>query len=100
MTTTTDSAHYPGLLPVEPPHEPPPIHPTTLENDQFPNGQPSRRKQALPFPSRVPQVGVAQNPPPAALGQRRAGHASDNRRAECVRSAGSQFITRRKWASV
>jgi hypothetical protein len=45
MTTTTDSAHYPGLLPVEPPHEPPPIHPTTLENDLFPNGQASHRKQ-------------------------------------------------------
>jgi hypothetical protein len=46
MTTTTGSAHYAGLLPVEPRDEPPSIRPTTLENDRFRNGQPSLRKQA------------------------------------------------------
>ena len=39
------SAHYEGLLPVEPPDEPPPVRPTTLENHPFPNGRPSLRKQ-------------------------------------------------------
>ena len=40
MTTTRGSAHYAGLLPV-------PARPTTLENDRFPNEQPSLRKRAL-----------------------------------------------------
>ena len=48
MSTTRGSAHfYAGLLPVEPSDEPPPLRPTTLENDPFPNGQPSLRKRAL-----------------------------------------------------
>jgi hypothetical protein len=46
MTTTRGSAHYAGLLPVEPSDEPPPIRPTTLENDPLPNRQPSLRKRA------------------------------------------------------
>ncbi len=47
MSTTRGSAHfYAGLLPVEPSDEPPPLRPTTLENDPFPNGQPSLRKRA------------------------------------------------------
>jgi hypothetical protein len=46
MTTTRGSAHYAGLLPVEPSDEPPPIRPTTLENDPLPNWQPSLRKRA------------------------------------------------------
>jgi hypothetical protein len=39
------SEHYVGLLPVEPPDEPPPVRPTTLENHPFPNGRPSLRTQ-------------------------------------------------------
>src|SRR5262245_6483476 len=46
MSTMQGSAHYEGLLRVEPPDEPPPVRPTTLENDPFPNGQPSLRKRA------------------------------------------------------
>jgi hypothetical protein len=46
MSTVRGSAHYAGLLPVEPPDEPPPVRPTTLENDRPPNGQPSLRKRA------------------------------------------------------
>jgi hypothetical protein len=46
MTTTRGSAHYAGLLPVEPSDEPPPIRPTTLENDPLPNRQPSLRNRA------------------------------------------------------
>jgi hypothetical protein len=40
MTTIRGSAHYAGLLPIEPLDEPPPIRPTTLENDALPNRQP------------------------------------------------------------
>jgi hypothetical protein len=39
-------ARYAGLLPVDPSGEPSPIRPTTLENERFPNRQPSRRKRA------------------------------------------------------
>jgi hypothetical protein len=39
MTTTRSSAYYAGLLPV-------PVRLTTLENQRFPNGQPSIRKRA------------------------------------------------------
>src|SRR5216683_7755225 len=46
MSTIRGSAHYAGLLPAEPRDEPPPVRPTTLENDPFPNGQPSLRKRA------------------------------------------------------
>jgi hypothetical protein len=41
-----DSTQYQGLLPVEPIDEPPPVRPTTLENDPFPNGRSSFRKRA------------------------------------------------------
>ena len=34
------------MLPVEPPVEPPPVRPTAIENDQFPNGKPPLRKRA------------------------------------------------------
>jgi hypothetical protein len=54
MTTTRGSAHYAGLLPVEPSDDPPPIRPTTLENDLLPNGQPSLRKRAPRALSRFP----------------------------------------------
>src|SRR5260370_5289355 len=37
---------YPGLLPVEPSLEPPPVRPTTLENDGSQSEQPSLRKRA------------------------------------------------------
>jgi hypothetical protein len=46
MTTTRSSAHYTGLLPVEPSDEPPPIRAATLENDRFLSEQPSSRKRA------------------------------------------------------
>jgi hypothetical protein len=46
MATTTGFAHDTGWFPVEPSGEAPPIRPTTFENDRFPNGQPSVRKQA------------------------------------------------------
>jgi hypothetical protein len=46
MTTTTGFARDRGWFPVEPSGEAPPIRPTTFENDRFPNGQPSLRKQA------------------------------------------------------
>src|SRR5262245_33681526 len=62
MSTMQGSAHYEGLLRVEPPDEPPPVRPTTLENDPFPNGQPSLRKRASRALSRfliVFCVGVA-----------------------------------------
>jgi hypothetical protein len=45
MTAMQGPAYYEGLLPVEPPDEPPPVRPTTLENHPFPNGRPSLRKQ-------------------------------------------------------
>jgi hypothetical protein len=45
MITTRGSAHYAGLLPIEPSDEPPPVRPATLE-DWFLNGQPSLRKRA------------------------------------------------------
>jgi hypothetical protein len=44
-----DPAHsqlYAGLLPVELSGEPPPVRPTTLENDPLPNRQPPLRKRA------------------------------------------------------
>jgi hypothetical protein len=40
------SAHYEGLLPVERSDGPPPIRPTTLENERFPNERPSLRNRA------------------------------------------------------
>ena len=40
------SAHYEGLLPVGRSDGPPPIRPTTLENERFPNGRPSFRDRA------------------------------------------------------
>jgi hypothetical protein len=43
---TRGSANYAGLLPVELSDEPRPIRPTTLENERFPNGQPSLRERA------------------------------------------------------
>jgi hypothetical protein len=46
MTTTRGSAHYAGLLPVEPSYEPPPICRITLENDPLPNRQQPLRKRA------------------------------------------------------
>jgi hypothetical protein len=46
MSTIRGSAHYEGLLQVEPLDEPPPLRPTILENDPFPNQQPSLRKRA------------------------------------------------------
>jgi hypothetical protein len=46
MNTIQGATNYAGLLPVEPPDEPPSVRPTTLENDRPPNGQPSRRKRA------------------------------------------------------
>src|SRR5437879_4012299 len=46
MSTTRGSAHYEGLLHIEPSGEPPPLRPTILEIDPFPNGQPSLRKRA------------------------------------------------------
>lgn len=50
--TTTGFAHDTGLLPVEPTAEASPIRPTTLENDRFPNGQPSLCKQAASPPQK------------------------------------------------
>jgi hypothetical protein len=46
MSTIRGSANYAGLLPFKLSDEPPPIRPTTLENERFPNGQPSLRKRA------------------------------------------------------
>jgi len=46
MPSPAQSELYAGLLPVEPPVEPPPVRPTAIENDQFPNGKPSLRKRA------------------------------------------------------
>src|SRR5262249_61406895 len=43
---TQPSANYAGLLPVEASDEPPPVRPTTFENDPLPKGQPSLRKRA------------------------------------------------------
>jgi hypothetical protein len=45
MTTMRGSARYAGLLPVDPSDEPSTIRPTTLENERFPNLQPSPRKR-------------------------------------------------------
>jgi hypothetical protein len=41
------SAHYKGLLPVELSGELPPMRPTTLENERYPNGRSSPGKPAL-----------------------------------------------------
>ena len=47
MPSPAKSEFYAGLLPVEPSAEPPPVRPTTLENDQSQNNtQPSLRKRA------------------------------------------------------
>jgi hypothetical protein len=47
MPSPAKSKFYAGLLPVEPSDEPPPVRPTTLENDQSQNNtQPSLRKRA------------------------------------------------------
>src|SRR5229473_487824 len=47
MPSPAKSEFYAGLLPVEPSDEPPPVRPTTLENDQSQNNtQPSLRKRA------------------------------------------------------
>ncbi len=46
MPSPAQSEFYAGLLPVEPSVEAPAVRPTALENDQFPNGQPSLRKRA------------------------------------------------------
>jgi hypothetical protein len=46
MPSSAQSEFYAGLLPVEPLVEPPPVRPTTLENDQSQsNRQPSLRKR-------------------------------------------------------
>jgi hypothetical protein len=47
MSARRGSAHYAGLLPVEPSDQPPCVRPTSLENDWFQNAQPSLRKRAL-----------------------------------------------------
>jgi hypothetical protein len=54
MTTMRGSARYAGLLPVDPTDEPSPNRPTTLENERFPDGQPSFRKRAA-----LPRFAVA-----------------------------------------
>jgi hypothetical protein len=47
MPSPAQSEFYAGLLPVEPSDEPPPVRPTTLENEQFQNNrQPTLRKRA------------------------------------------------------
>src|SRR5260370_35197777 len=46
MPSPAQSEFYAGLLPVEPPVEPPPVSPTAIENDQFPNGKPPLRTRA------------------------------------------------------
>jgi hypothetical protein len=47
VSSSAQSEFYVGLLPVEPLAEPPPVRPTTLENDQSQNnGQTSLRKRA------------------------------------------------------
>jgi len=46
MSSPAQSEFYAGLLPVEPSAEPPPVRPPVLEEDRFPNGQPSLRKRA------------------------------------------------------
>jgi hypothetical protein len=45
MPSPAQSEFYAGLLPVEPSIEPPPVRPTTLENDRLQNEQPSLRKR-------------------------------------------------------
>jgi len=46
VSSSAQSEFYAGLLPVEPLAEPPPVRPTTLENDQSQNNrQPSLRKR-------------------------------------------------------
>ena len=52
MTTTRGSARYAGLLPVEPSDGPPPIRPTTRENDPLANRHQPLRKRASYVPSR------------------------------------------------
>jgi hypothetical protein len=60
MTTTRGSARYAGLLPVDPPDEPTPIRPTTLENDPRAPRQSSLRERASRVPSLLAFcVGVA-----------------------------------------
>jgi hypothetical protein len=46
MPSPAQSEFYAGLLPVEPSVEPPPVRPTAIENDHFPNGKPSLSKRA------------------------------------------------------
>jgi hypothetical protein len=46
MPSPAQSELYPGLLPVEPSVEPPPVRPATLENDRLQSEQPSLRKRA------------------------------------------------------
>jgi hypothetical protein len=46
MSTIRGSANYAGLLPIKLSDEPPPIRPTTLENERFPDGRRSLRKRA------------------------------------------------------
>jgi hypothetical protein len=53
MSTMRRSANYSGLLPVTPSEEPPILSTTALENEQFPNGQPSLRKRASHALSRL-----------------------------------------------
>jgi hypothetical protein len=53
MTTIRGSARYAGLLPVELSDEPPPIRPTTLDSEWFPNRQPSRHKRRPPAIARL-----------------------------------------------
>jgi hypothetical protein len=45
-SSPTQSVLYPGLLPVEPSAEPPPVSPITLENTRPQSEQPSLRKRA------------------------------------------------------
>jgi hypothetical protein len=46
MPNPAQAELYPGLLPVEPVVEPPPIHPTTLEDNESQSQKPSLRKRA------------------------------------------------------
>src|SRR6266566_9669826 len=45
-SSPAQSEFYASLLPVEPSAEPPLVRPPVLEEDRFPNGQPSLRKRA------------------------------------------------------
>src|SRR5258708_33939700 len=66
MSMVRGSAHYEGLLPIEPLDEPPPIRPTILE-DPFPNGQPPLRKRASRPLSRFLAPFYSGVGPPSAL---------------------------------